>query len=188
MKLKARLTSQSIKRMSEDLLSFEQGFINNLRDFRDTLANKGIQVAMSSAQEGHMGQYIVFTKQETDNSTYIIAKETSQILSEWLWHGEVVQAWVSPLLMAEFGSGPHAVVWVDSQGNESGVLSDGTKVGRGTFPDQVNAFKDSWHYMDLNYNWHTVNGEKPTRPMHNTVLEIILQIERTAKEVFGYGR
>lgn len=186
MRLKARLSSQSIKQMADDLLSYRDGLQNNLREFRDSLANKGIQVAMSSVN-GKFGQYIVFTKEESGDTVTIVARETSQILAEWLYHGENIQAWVSPLLMAEFGSGKYAVVWEDSQGNKTGTLSDGTEIGRGTFPDQRNAFKDEWRYMDLNGNWHTASGEKPTRPMHNAIIEIITQIERTAREVFGNG-
>lgn len=187
MRLKANLSSQSIKQMADDLLSFKDGFRTNLQDFRDTLANKGIQVAMSSVSGGY-GQYIIFTKEYHENGVVIVARETTQLLSEWLYYGEIVQAYVSPLLMAEFGSGPHAVDWVDSQGNTSKVLSDGTQIGRGSFPDQRHAFQNSWWYMDLNENWHLANGVNPTRPMHNAVIEIITQVETTAREVFRNGR
>ena len=187
MRLKAFLNSRSIKQMADDLRSYEDGLREKIRDFRDALANKGIRVAMSSTDSVY-GQYIVFTKEESGDTTTIVAKETSQILSEWLYYGIHVWAYVSPLLMEEFGSGSHAVVWESSDGSRTGVLSDGTKVGRGTFPEQIHAFKDSWKYMDLNYNWHTVSGVTPTRPMHNAVIEVITQVERTAREVFGNGR
>ena len=187
MRLKAKLSSGSLKQMADDLLSYKDGFINNLRIFRQELGYKGIRVAMSSASQGFGGQYIMFEMTDSENQTVLVARETSQILSEWLYYGEVVQAWVSPLLMAEFGSGKYAVTWVDSTGNSTPTLSDGTPVGRGSFPDQRNAFKDSWWYMDLSQNWHQASGITPTRPMHNAVIEIITQVERTAKEVFGHG-
>lgn len=186
MTLKARLTSASIRQMADDLKSFEDGFRNNIREFRDLLANKGIRVAMANSSQ-KFGQYIVFEKQDSENTTTIVARETAQLLSEWLYYGMHVWATVSPLLMEEFGSGNHAVVWESSDGNRTGVLSDGTRVGQGTFPEQQHAFESSWHYMDLNWNWHTVTGETPTRPMHNAVIEIITQVEATAREVFRHG-
>ena len=186
MRLKGRLTSASLKQMADDLRGFEDGFRNNIREFRDLLANKGIRVAMANTSQ-KFGQYILFEKQESGNTTTIVARETTQLLSEWLYYGMTVQALVSPLLMEEFGSGSHAVVWENSDGSRTGVLSDGTKVGRGTFPEQKHAFESSWHYMDLNWQWHTVSGETPTRPMHNAVIEIITQVERTAREVFRNG-
>lgn len=183
MRLKAMLTSASIKQMADDLMGFKTDLQDKLRMFRERLAEKGIKVAMANVNQ-EFGQYILFEKIDTDNTSTIVARETSQILKEWLYYGIHVYANISPLLMSEFGSGSHAVYWVDSQGNTSSVLSDGTPIGRGSFPEQRNAFKDSWHYMDLNWNWHTVSGEKPTRPMHNAVLEIITQVETTAREVF----
>ena len=186
MRLKARLTSESIKQMVADLQGFEDGLRNNLRDFRNRLADKGIHVAMSNVNQV-FGQYIAFLKEESDESVTIVARETQQIMSEWLHYGMRVWAYISPLLMSEFGSGSHAVLWEDSKGNQTGTLSDGTKVGRGTFPEQIHAFQNSWAYMDLNWNWHHTSGITPTRPMHNAVLEIITQVEQTAREVFGNG-
>ena len=151
MRLKARLTSASIKQMADDLMGFKTDLQDKLRMFRERLAEKGIKVAMSNVNQ-EFGQYILFEKIDTDNASVIVARETSQILKEWLYYGENIQAYISPLLMSEFGSGSHAVNWVDSQGNTSSVLSDGTPIGRGSFPDQRNAFKDSWRYMDLSYN------------------------------------
>lgn len=186
MRLKARLTSQSLRQMADDLRGFESGFRTNLRDFRNRLADKGIQVAMSNVNQV-FGQYIAFLKEETDNTTTIVARETQQIVSEWLYYGMHVWAYVSPLLMAEFGSGSHAVIWENSDGSMTNTLSDGKKVGRGSFPEQQHAFQGSWAYMDLNWQWNVTSGVTPTRPMHNAVIEIITQVERTAREVFGNG-
>lgn len=184
--LKAFLNSRSIKQMADDLRKSEQEIANKLRTFRVLLAEKGIRVAMSNVSSG-FGQYIRFEKVDTENMTMIVAMETQQILSEWLRYDERVQAYVSPLLMAEFGAGSHAVLWEDSQGAPHSTLSDGTQVGRGSFPNQTHAFESTWWYMDLNHNWHQASGIKPTRPMHNAVIEIITQIQQTAREVFGHG-
>ena len=184
--LKAFLNSRSIKQMAYDLRGFEEGFKENIRTFRELLAEKGIRVAMSSTSSG-FGQYIIFEKIDSDETSTIIARETQQILSEWLRYGERMQAYVSPLLMAEFGSGNYAVSWEDSQGTPHSTLSDGTQIGRGSFPNQTHAFESVWWYLDVNGNWHSATGSKPTRPMHNAAIEIITQIQQTAREVFGHG-
>lgn len=186
--LKAFLNSRSIKQMADDLRGFEEGFKENIRAFRELLAEKGIRVAMSNVNST-FGQYIVFEKIDSDETSTIIARETQQILSEWLRYGKRMQAYVSPLLMAEFGAGKHAVMWENSQGNSTDVLSNGTHIGRGTFnyPESSHGIKDVWYYMDLSGNWQIATGVKPTRPMHNAVIEIITQIQQTAREVFGHG-
>lgn len=185
--ISAKLTSQSLKEAAKELLDYQNNVLKaKLRQFREVLASKGIIAARASASGG-LGQYITFSMTSDDDSTIIVAKETTQLLSEWLRGEEVISVNVSPLLMAEFGAGQFAVNWEDSDGTQHDVLSDGTRIGRGSFPDQTHAFEDSWWYMDLGKNWHRVRGTVPTRPMHNAVIEIITQIENTAREVFGNG-
>ena len=188
MTITARLTSESIRQMADELRNYETSLRDKITQFRERLAAKGIIAARASVNPG-FGQYITFEKQDTGDTTIVLARETSQILSSWLRNGEQVDAWVSPLLMSEFGAGKYAVVWQDTQGGSTDVLSDGTHIGRGTFnyPEPSHGIKDAWYYMDLSGNWQTATGIKPSRPMHSAVIEIITQIESTAREVFGNG-
>lgn len=188
MTIRARLTSDSLKQMADELRNYENSLRDKIRLFRELLAAKGIMAARSSVTGG-FGNYITFEKQDSGDTTVIVAREMSQVLSSWLRNGEQVDAWVSPLLMSEFGAGKYAIVWQDTQGGSTDVLSDGTHIGRGTFhyPDPSHGVKDAWYYMDLSGNWQKASGVKPTRPMHNAVLEIITQIEQTAREVFDNG-
>ena len=55
--LKAFLNSRSIKQMADDLRGFEEGFKENIRAFRELLAEKGIRVAMSNVNST-FGQYM----------------------------------------------------------------------------------------------------------------------------------
>jgi hypothetical protein len=172
--------------MAQDLLDYETTLKDKLRIFRERLADKGILVAQANVSQG-FGSYIAFYREDGADSVTVVAKEVGQIISSWLRYGTEMYVYISPLLMAEFGAGSHAVYWEDSKGSQSSVLSDGTEIGRGSFPDQTHADEDSWWYMDLNKDWHRASGVTPTRPMHNAVIEIVTQVERTAREVFGNG-
>lgn len=188
MVIKARFNSADIKRMADEVEGYRYDFQVKVHTILRRLADKGIAAAALSV--GNMGQYITFTKQNDPYGVTIVAQETSVIVAEWLQYGKTVHADVSPLLMSEFGAGKHAIIWEGQNGNTN-TLPDGKQIGRGSFkyPDQIrtHAFEDSWRYMDVNGNWHTASGIKPTRPLHNAVIEIITQVEATAREVFGYG-
>ena len=184
MVIKAKLNSADIRRMAVDVERYQIEFQIKVHTVLQRLADKGIVAAAMSV--GNMGNYITFTKQNDPYSVTIVAKETSLILSEWIRYGITVHAELSPLLMSEFGAGRHAIIW-EGLTEHTNTLPDGTEIGRGSFPGQTHAFEDSWRYMDVSGNWHTASGIKPTRPLHNAVIEIITQVEATAREVFGNG-
>lgn len=184
MVIKAKLNSADIKRMADDVERYQTEFQIKVHTILRKLADRGIAAAAMSV--GNMGQYITFTKENDPYGVTVVARETSVIVAEWLRYGHLVHAEVSPLLMSEFGAGRHAIIWEGQNGNTN-TLPDGKQIGRGTFPNQTHAFEDSWYYMDVNGNWHVATGIKPTRPLHNAVIEIITQVEATAREVFGNG-
>jgi len=184
MVIKAKLNSADIKRMAVEVERYQIEFQIKVHTVLRKLADKGIAAAAMSV--GGMGQYITFSKDNGIDGVTIVAQETSIITAIWLRYGKYAYAEVSPLLMSEFGAGRHAVIW-EGLTEHTDTLSDGTKIGRGSFPNQTHAFEDSWYYMDLSGNWQVATGVKPTRPMHNAVIEIITQVEATAREVFGNG-
>lgn len=184
MEISGKLNSADLKRMSDDLLGYKPTLQEKLDRFVRALTDKGIHIAKDTA--GNFGSKIVFSRRSDSEGAVLVAQETDVIVSRWLRNGGEVEAKVSPLLMAEFGAGPHAIIWEGVEGSTS-VLPDGKTIGRGTFPEQTHAFEDSWWYMDINKQWHQSRGITPTRPLHNAVLEMIMQIENTAREVFGNG-
>ena len=185
MVIKSALKSSELRAAADELKNYIVTFKEKVKTLERRLADKGISVAQNSVSAGFR-DYIIFQKFENENSVQIVAAETSRLISSWLRYGQQVDAIVSPLLMEEFGSGKHAVLWEGTNGS-TGTLSDGTSVGRGSFPRQTHADENYWHYMDLNGRWHTVDGVTPGRPMHNAVMEIITQIDITAREVFLGG-
>lgn len=192
MVISGRLNSNDIRRMADEVINYGTNLKDKIRTFTSRLADKGILAAIASG--GRFDKYLIFSKQSDIDGTIIVASETSIITAKWLKYGHKVEAKVSPLLMAEFGAGPHAIIWEGLNGNTN-ILPDGTEIGRGSFPPNESgdyfgpehADESSWWYMDLDGEWHQARGVKPTRPIHNAVLEIIAQIESTAREVFGNG-
>lgn len=183
MVISGKLTSWDLKRMADELRQYGTDLKTKLQLFCSKLADKGIHAAMN-ANYGSYAQYIVFSKETETNGCVVVARETQLLTADWLGHEDVE---VSPLLMTEFGAGNYAVYLEKSDGNIDGRLDDGTPIGRGSFPGQKNAFKDHWFYRDTNGFLHISRGFYPTRPMHHAVIEMITQVEATAREVFGNG-
>lgn len=185
MVITAKLNSTSLKQAANEVRQYGNDLAIKVHMVLIKLAEKGISVAEQTI--GNFGKYITFSRISETDGMVIVAQETSIILAEWLArNGETKKAEVSPLLMAEFGAGPHAIIWQGQDGDTS-VMPDGKHVGRGTFPNQTHAFQNSWWYMDLSGNWQVSTGIKPTRPLHNAVMELISTVDATVREVFGNG-
>lgn len=184
MEISGRLNSNDIRSMADEVRRYCTSLEYKLTVFVSRLSEKGVSVASQTV--GSFGKYIAFYRESVNDEITVVAQETDYIKASWLKYGKQVDAIVSPLLMAEFGSGPHAIVWEGLNGTLS-RLPDGKEVGRGTFPYQKHADEDSWWYMDLDGEWHQTRGVAPTRPLHNALIEMITQIETTAREVFGNG-
>ena len=62
---------------------------------------------------------------------------------------------------------------------------------RGTFPGQRHAFKSEWFWYDGNGVKHSSEEDYhmiATQPMYRALVDMMLNVEKVAKEVFGrYG-
>lgn len=161
------------------LKAYSDNLAEMCQKFVVSLANKGIDVA--SENLGGYGEYITFG---VDVETYncgaraiMYATNKSLIHVQWIGAGASYgEADISPLLMAEFGSGLKAQK--NPRGPEFGM-------GTGTFPGQVHAEDpEGWWYMDLSGEWHHSYGIIPTMPMQNASEEMMRQIIATARECF----
>ena len=174
--------------------------IQALQDYKKEIERKSqklisdlldIGIIAAKANSGKYAGKILFTKEFPETKTgLLIAIDGEKIISEWIRDGEIATAEVSPLLMAEFGSGWFAEVLFP---NVEGL------VGQGTFPGQTHAFDEGgWYWRDFDQeeydatgniktkvNWS--KGEQPTHPMHNASVAMLSEIDKLAKEVFKNG-
>lgn len=170
------LSDKSIKNAVNSLEKYKQSILKRCEQLVSELADDGIAIAETNV--GNFGRYITFTKQiepESNGCTAIVlATETGQIKSQWLTSDGIKSADVSPLLMAEFGSGWRAQ-------NPLNVPN----VGQGTFPGQTHAFdKEGWYWRDLNGDLHHSYGITPTMPIYKAYVNTEQNILRKAREVF----
>lgn len=166
-------------RTIEDAIKYlEQLKVNinvKAKEWIDRLMTEGIDVAMEN--EGQYAGMIVFERKfkETEDGfdAVLIATDGQKVVREWDYYGETVTVEVSPLLMAEFGSG-----WL------ANVIDNIDGVGQGTFPGQTHAFDPlGWWWKDKT-GWHHSYGEAPTYPMHKAYEAMLLEVDRIGKEVF----
>lgn len=179
MKLSIELSDKSIFSAIKTLVQYENGLRQKTRTLVDRLLDEGIEVAQQNS--GEYGQFISFTKKLDDGYDVhvgaLIARDKNTIMRTWLYYGSLKFAFISPLLMAEFGSG-----WLAE------VLSNVSGVGQGTFPNQTHAFDEGgWWYMTEDKQWVHTEGEAPTHPMYNAQMAIISRVDQIAKEVFKDG-
>ena len=178
--LKIKLDSQSIADAVDELEKYKASLETKTAEFVSRLIDCGISMAQEKVGKG-FGKYITFSKKVDGGKKaigFLIAKD-SPIIAEWIIDddsGETKTAEVSPLLMAEFGSG-----WLAE------VLFDVAGVGQGTFPGQTHAFDpNGWNYKSAeDGRWYRSKGVAPTHPMHGADIEMINEIETVAREVFS---
>ena len=176
--IKISLSVGSVREAQKQLEQYKKDLIAKCEKFCRRLADKGITVAKQNV--GEYGQYITFAIQ-TEPTAYgakgVLYATSGLVTHEWVTATGVMSADVSPLLMAEFGSGLRGAI--NPRAGEFGM-------GVGTFPGQTHAEDPSgWWYQTLDGVWHHSYGEEATMPMTRASAEMIDQIVTTAKEVFG---
>lgn len=169
-------SANSIDRLIESLEEYKQSLNDKTEIFRERLAEVGIKAAY--AHSGQYGDSIIFeTQQGGDGVTFLVGRDKNLILKEWYTDkkGKHKRSYeISPLLMAEFGSGWLAVVLYDIAG-----------VGQGTMPGQKHASDpNGWVWYDENGVKHRSIGEPPSFPMHNAIMAMLTEVDRVAKEVY----
>ena len=172
--LNVQIDTSSVEKMISD---YEKQLNKRCQVFIGRLSAVGISV--SSVNGGHFGSYITYeiqTNPTTTGCTGILIYGSSQLITEeWqLADGSVKSTDVNPLLMQEFGSGPKA----SNPMNIAGY-------GRGTFPVGGHGNEPKWSWKDLDGNWHTSTGFKPTAPVQKAYMQMYANIQNIARQVFG---
>ena len=179
------LSTDGIKQAQKELRAYKNDLQYKCELFVSTLIENGIVVARSSATQNQFGQYITFEKKLSASkygASGILCASSGTIEVQWMSYGKLKSADVSPLLMAEFGSGFNAS---DSSGKPNIGYALDLGMGQGTFPNQTHAFDaGGWWYQDLDGNWHNTTGVSPSMPVFNALLDMETKILTTAREVF----
>lgn len=174
---KTYLSVKGIEKLKKDLLRYKEVELQQkIKLYVEELANEGIIVSKQNV--GGFGKYIMFSVQteiQKDGcKALLLATETGVITSTWNRYGTIVSADVSPLLMAEFGSGSGA----ENPMNVPGV-------GQGTFPGQTHAFdKEGWYWQEEDGTWKYSKGITAKMPMYKASLKIQEIVISKAREVF----
>lgn len=177
-KIYVSLTTQnSVNNAIKELQKYKSDIVIKTERFVRELLEVGVQSGI--ANSGNYAGMIVFSKEIIAGSDgvdgLLIATDGQKIVREWKYRGGLKQAIVSPLLMAEFGSG-----WL------SKVLDKVDGVGQGTFPGQTHAFdKDGWWWETSDGVKHHSYGEAPSYPVHSALFAMMFEVDRIAKGVFN---
>ena len=175
--------AKSMRKGLEKLTKYRDDVLKKTETLVSRLREVGIQTAYENS--GQWRSVVYFKRDnihidETDVSCMIIGMDGTKVIKEWYTDKELTNKRsyeVSPLLLAEFGSGWLANI---SNWNVPGV-------GQGTMPNaEGHAFdRDGWWWYDTNGNKHHSYGEKPTYPMHAAMVAMMMEVDRIAREVFN---
>lgn len=190
MKYSVNLNVRDLKAFANELNQYADMFEVKVKTFLDKLADLAIHVA--SINEGDFSGYIVYSKEfEGSKTVKVMAKDSQVITNSWYAGSkstELRQEEISPLLMAEFGSGRYAI-------SKEGIG------GQGTLNTYGHAFdSNGWYWWTddvtqvssgdamvsaSNGRWkfHSY-GTPPSQPLHKAVMACISEVEEIAREVF----
>ena len=177
--------------LADELEQYAKEFEAKVQLFLTRLADVGISVA--KANGGFYGDYIVYSTEykvgKDVRTLNLIAQDSNPITNTWYpssKSGEPREETISPLLMAEFGSGQFAIDFKGIGGrgtlNKYGHADDN---GWGWWTDDANSRDGVVRNSKNGRVLMTSNGFKPSRPLHNAIMACIEQIESIAREVFA---
>lgn len=194
--MKVNLTSEDMFKLADYLKEYAKRFEECVHTFLDMIAERGIQVAKINEGDfaGCMVYEKVFTNEGEDYKVSIIARDRNLITNAWYASAksqEVRSYEISPLLMAEFGSGFYAQTHPNVPEAGQGTLnvyghandsngwywySDEVKARTG---DMIESVSSTGRYKYHSY------GNPPSMPLQKAVDEIIKDVEGIARQAFG---
>ena len=174
---KSDLSSNGIEALKRQLLQYKDSLSINCETLVSRLLQSGVEVSQSKISESPLGKYVTVT-------TNISADKMGckgVLLAKGAVKEQEGYAPFSILLAIEFGAGIHY------NPTPNPLISSEFPYGVGTFPGQVHAFQsEGWMYWDEKaQEWRHTYGVKATMPLYNADMEIIQNIAKVAKEVFG---
>lgn len=174
--LKADLSVKGIEALKKQLLQYRDSLPMKCERFVSRLLQSGVEVANASISESPLGKYVTVT---TNISAGKMGCKGILLAKGQVKEQEGYEPF-SILLAIEFGAGVHY------NPTPNPLIGSDFPYGVGTFPGQTHAYDDMWWYWDeQNEKWMPTHGVKATMPMYNADMEIIKNVGRIAREVFG---
>ena len=173
---KSDLSVNGIEALKSKLLQYKDSLSIKCETLVSRLLQSGVEVSQTKISESPLGKYVTVTTN--------ISADKMGCKGILLAKGAVKEqdgyAPFSILLAIEFGAGVHF------NPTPNPIISSEFPYGVGTFPGQTHAYQDTWFYWDENTKeWKPTHGVKATMPMYNADMEIIKNVVKFAKEVFG---
>jgi hypothetical protein len=172
-KITMNLSVSSVQNAIKELRQYQQDLNRKCEIFCQRLTELGKVTAEAKVNESPLGKYVVVTTDIKPEKAGCKAILIATGVTKSTDYGDV-----NMLLLIEFGAGIHYNSVPNPKAGELGF-------GVGTFPGQTHAFEDGWYYPDENGEWHYTHGTKATMPMYNASTEMLLNIRKIAREVFG---
>ena len=173
---KADLSVNGIEALKRQLLQYKDSLPIKCEKLVSRLLQSGVEVSQSKISESPLGKYVtVTTNISADNMGC-----KGILLAKGAVKEQEGYAPFSILLAIEFGAGVHF------NPTPNPLIGSEFPYGVGTFPGQTHAYQDMWWYWDENtQEWKPTHGVKATMPMYSADMQIIQNVVKTAKEVFG---
>ena len=173
---KSDLSVKGVEALKSQLLQYKDSLSIKCEKLASRLLQSGVEVSQSKISESPLGKYVTVTTN--------ISADKMGCKGVLLAKGAVKEqdgyAPFSILLAIEFGAGIHF------NPTPNPIISSEFPYGVGTFPGQTHAYEDMWWYWDeTTQEWKPTHGVKATMPMYSADMEIIQNVVKYAKEVFG---
>ena len=173
---KTDLSVSGLNDLKRQLLQYKDEFPTKCEKLVSRLLQRGIAVSQTKISESPLGKYVTVTTN--------ISADKMGCKGILLAKGAVKEQEgydpFSILLAIEFGAGAHFNPTPNPLSAEMGY-------GVGTFPGQVHAMEPGgWYFWsEEKQQWIHSYGVKATMPMYSADMEIIKNVTKIAKEVFG---
>ena len=176
MKIKEELSVKGIESIKRQLLQYKDNLPIKCEKLVSRLLQSGVAVSQTKINESPLGKYVTIT---TDVSADKMGCKGILLAKGAVKEQEGYESF-SVLLAIEFGAGVHY------NPTPNPLIGSEFPYGVGTFPGQTHAYEDMWWYWDENtQEWKPTHGVKATMPMYSADMEIIQNVVKVAKDVFG---
>ena len=174
---KSDLSVNGIEALKSQLLQYKDSLPIKCEKLVSRLLQSGVEVSQARINESPLGKYVTVTTNISANKMGC----KGVLLAKGAVKEQEGYAPFSILLAIEFGSGVHF------NPTPNPLISSEFPYGVGTFPGQVHAMEPGgWYFWsEEKQQWIHSYGVKATMPMYNADMEIMQNVVKYAKEVFG---